>query len=67
MKGLDELDQVMYENVQYEKQIRNNLIWKNFDVQSDTQKVDHLYAVIEQYFSKILSSDYHKISVPVFA
>jgi hypothetical protein len=54
MKGLDELDQVMYENVQYEKQIRNNLIWKNFDVQSDIQKIDHLYAVIEQYFNKIL-------------
>jgi len=67
MKGLDEMDDVWYQNVQYEKMVRNNLIWKNFDVQSDAQKVDHLYAIIELYFNKILFTDYNKISIPIFA
>ncbi len=36
-------------------------------MQSDAQKIDHLYALIYQYFQKILQTDYHKIAVPVFA
>jgi ketosteroid isomerase-like protein len=61
MKGINELDEVMRQNVEYERQVFKDLLWKNFEMWSETQKIDHLYALIEQYFSQVLSNDFHKI------
>jgi hypothetical protein len=47
MKGLHEFDEVMRSNVDYERQVFKDLLWKNFDLWSENQKIDHLYALIE--------------------
>jgi hypothetical protein len=61
MKGLHEFDEVMRSNVNYERQVFKDLLWKNFDLWSENQKIDHLYALIEQYFYQVLTNDFHKI------
>jgi hypothetical protein len=61
MKGLNEFDEVMRQNVDYERQVFKDLLWKNFDLWSESQKIDHLFALIEQYFNQVLTNDFHKI------
>jgi hypothetical protein len=61
MKGLNEFDEVMRQNVDYERQVFKDLLWKNFDLWSESQKIYHLFALIEQYFNQVLTNDFHKI------